>query len=91
MKLNVLLFIGVIIIAFLYVGNVNDNNAAEEILNAENAIRNAAITCYAIEGGYPSLEYLAENYGILLNKEEFIYHYEMIGSNILPIIKVMRR
>ncbi|MDO4753504.1 MAG: hypothetical protein Q4A41_00720 [Bacillota bacterium] len=91
MKLHVTIFVGIMLLAFLYIGNVSGNNAAEEITNAENAIQKAAITCYALEGGYPSLDYLVENYGILLNKDEFIYHYEMIGSNILPIIKVMRK
>lgn len=91
MKVNILVFIGIMILAFVYVGNISSNNQAEEIANAENAIQKAAITCYAIEGGYPELDYLEQNYGVLLNRDEFIYHYEMIGSNILPIIKVMRK
>lgn len=91
MKINILVFIGILILAFVYVGGVGKNNAAEEVSNAENAIHKAAVTCYAIEGGYPDLDYLVDNYGILLNEDEFIYHYEMIGSNLLPIIKVMRK
>lgn len=91
MKINILVFIIVLILAFVYVSGVSNNNAAEEVSNAEHAIQKAAVTCYAIEGGYPSLDYLVEYYGILLNEEEFIYHYEMIGSNLLPIIKVMRK
>lgn len=91
MKLNLLIFLGVLILAFVYVQSVGSNNDAEEVYNAEMAIQKAAITCYAIEGGYPSLSYLVDNYGVILNREEFFYHYEMIGANILPIIKVLRK
>lgn len=91
MKINLLVFVGILILALFYVQIVSNNNEAEEAFNAEVAIQKAAVTCYAIEGAYPPLEYLVENYGVLLNKDEFFYHYEMIGSNILPIIKVIRK
>lgn len=58
----------------------------------EDAIRNAAVQCYALEGSYPSdLEYLKKYYGILLNEEDYFYHYEAVASNIIPDIQVIKK
>ena len=46
--------------------------------------------CYALEGAYPSdLAYLEENYGLIMDKRRYIYHYEMFASNIFPDVKVL--
>ena len=48
--------------------------------------------CYALEGAYPpSLEYLSENYGLQLDTQRYIYHYDMYASNILPDVRVFTR
>ncbi len=58
----------------------------------EDAIRKAAVQCYALEGSYPpDLEYLKTHYGIVVDEDKFFYHYESIGSNILPDITVIRK
>jgi hypothetical protein len=55
------------------------------------AVSDALITCYALEGSYPStLEYLSENYGLILDKEKYIFRYEFVGANIFPELDVVR-
>ena len=52
----------------------------------------ASAQCYALEGGYPpSLEYLSDNYGVVLDLDTYYYHYDVQGSNIAPQIKVIKR
>jgi len=53
------------------------------------AIRRAAVQCYAIEGFYPmELEYLIEKYGLIIDRERFVIYYRAEMSNFLPTIMV---
>lgn len=53
------------------------------------AVRKAAVNCYAIEGQYPdNLDYLLKNYGLSYDTKKFMVHYELIGSNLMPDIFV---
>lgn len=63
----------------------------ERVKTVEDAIKSAAIQCYAIEGSYPDFDYLVENYGIVVNEKAYFYHYEIIASNILPVIAVYKK
>lgn len=61
----------------------------EEIRIAEEAVVRATVQCYALEGRYPeSIGYLTENYGLALDRDKFVYHYEVNGENMMPLIKV---
>lgn len=63
-----------------------------QVESIERAIHEAALQCYALEGYYPEdLEYLSEHYGILLDEVHYQYHYQYVGGNIRPEIKVVRR
>ena len=56
---------------------------------AAQAMDRAVRQCYALEGAYPpDLQYLADNYGLLLHEDRYVYLYEAVGGNIPPIIKV---
>ena len=72
------------------------NGAAEkadssETATLENAIRRAAVQCYAIEGFYPAgLEYLTENYGVIIDAARFSVYYQADTPNYMPIIMVRR-
>lgn len=58
----------------------------------ENTIRKYAIQCYASEGSYPpNLDYLVDNYGLILDKRNYFYHYEAFSSNFMPDIAVYSR
>lgn len=56
------------------------------------AIKKAAITCYSIEGFYPSdIEYLKDGYGILVDERRYQVHYAYSGSNLMPDIRVFEK
>lgn len=45
--------------------------------------------CYAIEGQYPeSVAYLEENYGLRIDHDRYIVHYDIFADNIMPEITV---
>ena len=71
---------------------VDDEKALKDKKHLENALRNAAVSCYAIEGAYPpSAEYLIENYSVQVDEERFAVKYEFYGSNLMPDITVLVR
>ena len=80
----------VIIYAVWFIADSLQSTQDQEALTAtKNAVMKSAVQCYAIEGQYPTgLSYLEENYGLTLNKEKYVYHYESIGANIVPIVDV---
>ncbi len=56
----------------------------------EDALRRAAVSCYAAEGIYPpDLDYLTEHYGIQIDEEKYFVHYESIAENLMPEIAVI--
>ena len=58
---------------------------------AEEAVRQAMISCYAIEGCYPaSFDYLKEHYGVSVD-ERFVVEYDAFGGNIMPQVTVLVR
>lgn len=58
----------------------------------EEAIRNYAVQCYALEGQYPKdLSYLESHYTLDLNRDKYVYHYKFIGSNMMPEISVFEK
>jgi len=62
-----------------------------ELISIQRSISQAAAFCYAAEGTYPpSLQYLQENYGIYIDTNNYIVHYEVFASNIFPEILVFR-
>ena len=57
-----------------------------------DAVRRSVITCYAVEGAYPtSLGYLKQHYGLIYDEENYYVFYDAFASNILPDIQVTER
>ena len=53
------------------------------------AVHNAALTCYAVEGAYPTtLEYLRAHYGLAYDQSRYLVRYDSFGSNLMPDISV---
>lgn len=89
MILPVGFFAMIAVTLYLGFGSLDQTAGAEQLRGAEQAIRRAAVHCYAIEGSYPaSLDYLVEKYGILVDEERFLVHYEPMGANLMPTIAV---
>lgn len=61
-------------------------------LSVRNSILNTAKQCCAIEGSYPvSLSYLEENYGLVINKNDYVVTYEVFATNVMPSVVVLAR
>ncbi|MDY4190836.1 MAG: hypothetical protein SOX72_01280 [Oscillospiraceae bacterium] len=89
---SAILFGAVLFAAFWAVGSVEDRNSREQEAILRDAVRRAAVQCYAIEGAYPSrVGYLEEHYGLTVNHEKYEIFYSTFGSNIMPDIEVFRK
>lgn len=72
--------------------SVIENTRAEQLRMAEETLRRAVVTCYALEGRYPpDVDYLRQFYGVQLNEKDYIVHYEIFAENIMPDITVLER
>jgi len=59
---------------------------------AEQSIRRAAVSCYAVEGAYPATyDQLKEWSGVQVDEERYTVFYEIFASNIMPDITVVER
>ncbi|MDD6685128.1 MAG: hypothetical protein PUE47_04985 [Lachnospiraceae bacterium] len=84
---SVLLIIFAISVRFLSGGNENRQRQ-----NLERTLENDITACYALEGSYPeSLDYLKKNYGLVYNEKAFYVDYRVTGTNIRPVVTVIRR
>lgn len=80
-----------LILAIICVSIFNSQKAYDEnqLGSIEKNIRKAVITCYSIEGYYPSdINYLKDNYGLVIDESSVNVFYQAVGSNIFPDIMV---
>lgn len=86
---SILLFVAVAVIFMNGLGSAKQSSEAEERRIAEESIRRAVVSCYAIEGAYPqNYEYIKENYGVRIDESKFSVMYEIFASNIMPEITI---
>ena len=89
---SILIFIALIICFVLLINGITAKNNGRELQVVRDAVKNAALTCYAVEGVYPDdLEYLREHYHLSYNEERYHVFYEPLASNLMPSIKVAER
>lgn len=63
-----------------------------EVRMVEDAVKNAALTCFAVEGAFPyDLDYLRQNYGLAYDEEKYHVMYDAFASNQMPQIRVTVR
>jgi len=88
----ILIFIALIVAFVLLINNITNKGNGREMDIVRDAVKNAALTCYAVEGMYPDdLKYLREHYNLSYNEEKYIVYYEPLASNLVPSIKVAER
>ena len=72
------------------VSNLEAGRRDEGRAQLEDAIRRAAVACYAAEGIYPpDLTYLEERYGIQVDEGRYMVDYTVFASNLMPDITVL--
>ena len=83
-----------VVVAFLLLLNfglesLGRRTESERLESARSAVVRAAVQCYALEGRYPlSVRYLEESYGLSVDRERYIIHYQAFASNLMPDIDV---
>lgn len=83
---------GVLILSVLLVNRISSAQDIAETELVKDAIRNAAVTCYAVEGAYPdSVEYLREHYQLAYDESRYFVTYEAFATNHIPDIYVTER
>ena len=79
---------------FFILGTNSASKAAdrETLKHLESAVMQAIVQSYAIEGVYPpDVAYLETHYGIQIDKEAYIVHYEAFASNLFPTVFVVQK
>ena len=85
----VLLMVALLAGVWLVVSRVSTKSDTAQTQFVVDAVHNAALTCYAVEGAYPTdLEYLRTHYGLAYDQERYRVSYDAFASNLLPDIKV---
>ena len=88
----ILIFIALIAAFVLLVNNITGKGDGRELEIVRDAVKNAALTCYAVEGMYPDdLTYLRQHYNLSFNEDKYMVYYRPFASNIMPSIKVVER
>ena len=96
MNIKGVVFTAALLLAVIGLFTVAVNGAAEKadssaVSTLERAVRRAAVQCYAIEGFYPvELDYLVDNYGVIVDETKFTIYYQADTPNYVPVIIVKR-
>ena len=85
----VLLMLLVLVGVWLLVSRVGTSSDNAQTQFVTDAVQNAALTCYAVEGAYPDdVEYLRAHYGLAYDQDRYMVRYSAFASNLLPEIYV---
>lgn len=90
------ILITLLVFAVLFTGGVlliqriDRATADAETELVREAVRAAALTCYAVEGAYPNdLAYLKRHYGLAYDEGIYYVTYDAFAPNVMPDILVM--
>ena len=88
-----IVFIVAILAALVLIALGAQASAREQAaLSVRESVLNAAKQCCAVEGSYPStLEHLEKNYGLVVNRNDYVISYEWFADNVLPSVVVTVR
>ncbi|MBR4539193.1 MAG: hypothetical protein IKO52_10160 [Clostridia bacterium] len=90
--IKLLAIVAVLAAAMLLVNRIDTAQDSAETDIVRDAVKNAALTCYAVEGAYPdSVEYLRENYHLAYDEDRYMITYDAFASNMLPDIWVTEK
>lgn len=79
----------VLVLAVALISRIDSARDREETGIVYEAVKNAALTCYAVEGAYPrELAYLCEHYHLAWDDERYLVTYDYEGENLFPDIFV---
>ena len=82
----------VLVLALFFHGlkNVTEEVSEQGRTKLEDAVRRAAVACYAAEGAYPpDVTYMIEHYELSVDESRYIVHYDIFAENLMPDITVL--
>ena len=82
-------FVALIVGFVVLIGGLTHTGSDQEAQLVYDAVKNAALTCYAVEGAYPEdVEYLRQNYGLAYDRDRYMVSYDAAMGNMVPVIYV---
>jgi len=92
-KVGKLLAAALILLAFLAgLSRLEQGRQEQGAKQLEEAVRRAAVACYAAEGFYPpDVDYLCHKYGVQYEESRYRVHYDRFASNLMPDITVVEK
>lgn len=90
-RLALLLLVLAIPLVLVWGSAMMDRQASRQALSmTEDAIRRAAVQCYALEGFYPAdMDYLERHYGVQVDTDRYYVGYQYVASNLMPDITIL--
>jgi len=90
--LSFAVFLAIAALSLIMLEDAEATSRSEALRAMEESIIRAAVSAYAYEGVYPeNIDYLEENYNLVINKDRYTVYYSRIGDNIMPNIIVTER
>ena len=90
--IKLLVIVAVLAAAVLLVNRIDTAQDSAETDIVRDAVKNAALSCYAVEGAYPdSVEYLREHYHLAYDEDRYFITYDAFASNMIPDIWVTEK
>ena len=87
--IKLLCIVLVLAAAVLLANRIGAAQGTAETDIVRDAVKNAALTCYAVEGAYPdSVDYLREHYRLAYDEDRYLITYDAFASNMIPDIWV---
>ena len=77
---SVIIFAVIVLLVWLLFSRASASMDTDGGQTLETALENSAVL---------SLDYLADNYGVVVDREHYIVHYDVFASNIMPDIRVV--
>jgi len=88
--ITLLLFLIMFALLFSALSAVDTQNQAAQTEALKSAVLRATLTCYAVEGRYPTdAAYLRAYYGLVYDQQRFIVSLSAFADNLLPDISVL--
>ncbi|MDD2972236.1 MAG: hypothetical protein PHE02_08935 [Lachnospiraceae bacterium] len=91
-NLPIIAFIILVVLFLRGINSISATTTEKQKESLQNAVYRSIVQCYAVEGTYPpSLDYLAEHYGLTYDTDQFFIDYQPIGSNLMPDVTILSK
>ncbi len=88
--IKIIFIICVLALCVSLAGYIGKKQNTEETRIVKDAVREAVMTCYAVEGAYPdSVDYLREHYRLAYDENRYMVNLNAFATNRAPDIYVV--